>query len=271
MDGSPFDAHLRAWGLTLDGEAIATPSSWLAPVRDGAAPAMLKVFKPGSDEAASAAVLRWFAGDGAVALIRADAGGLLLERAEAGPGLVGLALAGGDTAAAGILADTIARLHAPRPAPAPEGLKTLRRWFAALFRQEATLPILRRGAAIARDLLAAPQAETVLHGDIHHGNVLASPRGWLAIDPKGLFGERAYEVANLLGNPVPHAAIVLDAGRMRHLAELCGARLGLEPARLLRFALAHAGLSASWHIEAGQDPSFRLATAAVLDGLVPGE
>ena len=42
----------------------------------------------------------------------------------------------------------------------------------------------------------------VLHGDIHHHNIRQSSRGWLAFDPKGLVGERTYDCANTLCNPV---------------------------------------------------------------------
>lgn len=42
----------------------------------------------------------------------------------------------------------------------------------------------------------------VLHGDLHHGNVLDfGPLGWLAIDPKGLHGESGFDYANILSNP----------------------------------------------------------------------
>jgi hypothetical protein len=41
-----------------------------------------------------------------------------------------------------------------------------------------------------------------LHGDIHHDNILDfGRRGWLAIDPKRLFGERGFDYANLFCNP----------------------------------------------------------------------
>jgi streptomycin 6-kinase len=40
-------------------------------------------------------------------------------------------------------------------------------------------------------LLTTQREKVVLHGDMHHGNVLNfGSRGWLAIDPKGLIGER---------------------------------------------------------------------------------
>src|SRR6266567_3540278 len=49
----------------------------------------------------------------------------------------------------------------------------------------------------------ASSAEPVLvHGDLHHDNVLSSARaGWLAIDPKGVAAEPAYETAAMLRNP----------------------------------------------------------------------
>ena len=48
-----------------------------------------------------------------------------------------------------------------------------------------------RGARVAQHLLAHPQEECVLHGDIQHHNIRLHPvRGWLAYDPKGLYGER---------------------------------------------------------------------------------
>ena len=56
--------------------------------------------------------------------------------------------------------------------------------------------------SVAETLLSSPKDELLLHGDIHHGNILDfGERGWLAIDPKGLFGERGYDDANLFFNP----------------------------------------------------------------------
>ena len=138
----------------------------------------------------------------------------------------------------------------------------------SLFAQETQTPLPARCPAVARHLLATGRETTALHGDLHHDNVLASPRGWPAIDPKGLSGERTYEVANLLCNPQPHGDIVHHPDRMRHLAALYSERLRLDPQRVLGFALTHAGLSAAWSLEDGRDPTFRLQCAAVLDLLV---
>lgn len=229
---------------------------------------MLKLLKPDSDERAGAALLRFFASTGAVRLLADDEDALLMERADSQPSLLAIALGGHDEAAASILAGCVAQLHAQRMHPAPQGLISLRDWFQALFANEAQTPLLARCAAVARDLLATERETTTLHGDLHHDNVLPSLRGWLAIDPKGLRGERTYEVANLLCNPQPHGDIVHDPDRMQRLAGLYAERLGLNRQRVLRFALAHAGLSAAWSLEDGRDPTFRLECAAVLDPLV---
>jgi streptomycin 6-kinase len=259
---------LHMWDLRPDGALIETHTSQLLPVRHVSGPAMLKVLKPASDEQAGADMLRYFAGIGAVRLIEAADGAWLMERAGSDPSLVAMAVSGGDDRAAAILADCVAQLHAPRDVPAPDGLIRLDDWFRLLFAAEADLPILARCAAVARDLLATQRDVIVLHGDLHHENVLHSARGWLAIDPKGVIGERTYELANLLCNPQPHGAIVHRPERMLRLAMLYAERLGLDVGRILQFALAHAGLSAAWLLEDGLDASYRLRCADVLDRLV---
>ncbi len=45
-----------------------------------------------------------------------------------------------------------------------------------------------------RELLStAPSTPVLLHGDLHHGNILSTQHGWLAIDPKGIIGENSAE------------------------------------------------------------------------------
>ncbi len=240
-----FAAHIAKWGLVPDGPEIETASSWLKPVRQAAAAAMLKVHKPQSDERAGADYLRYIDGDGAVRVMMADHEALLMERTTGSRSLLDMAVSGEDTEAAEILAAIVAKLHAPRSGPAPHTLVPL---------------------------LASPRDVTPLHGDLHHSNVLdGGARGWLAVDPKGLIGERTYDVANLLGNPWPHGEIVHSTERMRRMAELYANRLGMDGQRVLAFALAHAGLAASWHLDDGSNPAYRLKCAEVLAPLVTVE
>jgi streptomycin 6-kinase len=115
---------------------------------------------------------------------------------------------------------------------------------------------------VAQALLADPRDVVVLHGDIHHGNVLdGGDRGWLAIDPKGLLGERAFDFVNILRNP--DAAAALAPGRFDHQVKVLAAAASIERRRLLDWTLAFAGLSASWHLAEGTPADLDFAIAAL--------
>lgn len=256
-----FDAYLGRWRLTPDGEPIVTLSSALLPVRRGGVPAMLKIARH-AEERAGARLMAWWEGDGAARVLEHDEDALLMERALGTGSLVAMARGGRDDEASRILCACAARLHAPRDRPPPE-LVPLARWFRSLEPAAAVHGgILATAHAAARELLGAPREVTVLHGDIHHGNVLDfGARGWLAIDPKGLVGERGFDFANLFCNPDLQTAAA--PGRLARRVEVVAAAAGLERGRLLRWILAYAGLSAAWSLEDGDAPELALAVAEI--------
>ncbi|MCX5494229.1 3'-kinase [Kaistia dalseonensis] len=262
-----FSPYLTRWRLTADGAPIETATSHLLPVLHAGNPAMLKLLKPSSDEGPGIAALGWFGGAGAVRLIAAKDDAVLMERAIGTRSLTEMAISGDDQGAIRIIAAVAMQLHAPRATP-PPALPDLTRRFRALFETGASHPVLPRCAAMARRLLAAPRSVGVLHGDLHHQNVLDSPRGWVAIDPKGVSGERAYDVANLFLNPVDVDRLVLDPARALRLANTVSDALGIERPRILGFAFAHAGLSAAWCIEDGINPRLAIEAAEMLEPLV---
>lgn len=119
------------------------------------------------------------------------------------------------------------------------------------------------------DELLADQEPRLLHGDLHHENVLRCDRPggstWLAIDPQGVWGDPAYEVANLFGNPRDVPEITLAPNRPARLAWTLSALLGHCPNRMLRWAFVHSCISAAWSIEDAEDPTYRLRVAALID------
>ena len=185
----------------------------------------------------------------------------MIERAVGDTSLVELARSRADDEASRILCAAAARLHAPRRRPPPPTLVPLARWFRELEPAAARHGgVLRLAAATARELLGEPREVVVLHGDLHHGNVLdAGPRGWLAIDPKGLVGERGFDFANIFCNP--DLEVATAPGRLARQAYLVAEVAGLERERLLRWVLAYAGLSAAWTPGDGEHPALALAVA----------
>lgn len=97
-----------------------TPGSWIRPVCVWGDIALLKCFKPESDEQASGAILEWYAGQGSVRVLRADRSAQLLKWIDGAP-LSDLVGDGRDGEASAVLADVAAVLHADR-GPPPEGL-----------------------------------------------------------------------------------------------------------------------------------------------------
>jgi streptomycin 6-kinase len=132
-------------------------------------------------------------------------------------------------------------------------MRSLRQRFASLFSRAAQdaaagkeTPYVR-GARVAQRLLANPQQECVLHGDIQHHNIRLHPlRGWLAYDPKGLYGERLYDTANALCNPSSARDLVLSEARLCQVSQVLADHMGMDVGRLLAFVFAYSCLSASW-------------------------
>ncbi|MGE0528997.1 MAG: aminoglycoside phosphotransferase family protein [Bdellovibrionales bacterium] len=238
-------------------------------VRAGSGEAVLKVLNENGKrfESKGAAVLRCFGGNGALRLLNADGGAHLLEYVD-GPQLRLLVEQGKDEFATELLCDLMIKIHS-YSGPQPEGLISMERNFLSLFRRaegEAADPIYKRGSNLARQLIVSAREVRVLHGDIHHENVLRhSTRGWLAIDPQCLFGERTYDLANAFYNPSGSASLAASPKRIARLCSTFSQRLKIDSTRILQFAFAYGCLSASWCIEDGQSPEATLRIARALE------
>jgi streptomycin 6-kinase len=251
-----FDAYPASWDLIPDGEPLITPTSHLLPVRHNGKPAMLKVATE-PEEQRGGRLMIWWNGDGAAAVLAHDDSALLLERATGNRSLIEMARSGQDDEATRIICAVAARLHAPRGTHPPH-LIPLAEWFRELDpAAERHGGVLRQSAETARELLADQHDIVVLHGDIHHGNILDfGPRGWLAIDPKGLIGEHAFDVANIFCNP--DIAVATAPGRLSRQATVVADSAHIDRDRLLRWILAYAGLSAAWFLGDGMVDEARL-------------
>ena len=220
---------------------------WVAPVRraDGSE-AVLKVECPGHPNPWAAKGLRHWAGRGAARLLDADESrqALLLERCVPGTNGDDLDVRAANEAVASVLAD----LHAVAPPPAEDGFEPLSmmverdremlwEWFA---RCE---PPVDRGIVVQADelfasLASAPVDTVLLHGDLGPSNVVLSARGWLAIDPYPVVGDRAFDVGHSLSrcdlrDARGHVAyfadrLELDAHRIAGWTFACVVQLALE-------------------------------------------
>lgn len=260
MPTNAFSPWLTCWNLAPAGEPIRTHASQLLPVLHQSQPAMLKLPEV-EDERRGYLPLEYWNGDGAARLLaRSDNGeAMLIERATGSRSLAAMARSGaaGDDEATVILCDAIAALQKPR-GPMPSGLIPLETRFQDLFPMARKRGgILARSAATAIELLPAQREIVPLHADLHHDNVLDfEAKGWLAIDPQAVIGDRAFEYTILfcdpdLADPEPPVATV--PGRFERRLEIVLAKSGVERERLLKWILAWCGLSAAWFL-GDEDP-----------------
>lgn len=264
------------WSLKVEPPFDNLSYNYAAPAEGpGGARLVLKVGVPVPELLSEMEALKVFGGRGAVRLLDADAGwgALLLERLEPGTRLVALCEeddAAATSAAAGVMRELW------RPAPAAHDFPTAAGWGEGLKRMRAhfgggTGPFPRRlveeAETLFAELLASADEPVLTHGDLHHGNVLRAARApWLAIDPKGLVAEPAYEVGALLRNPLPQLLRWPQPVRVteRRIAQL-SEELGFERARVRGWGLAQAVLSECWTIEdAGELGQFGYAVAEII-------
>jgi streptomycin 6-kinase len=245
-----LDACLDAWGLVVD-HVVETSTSLVANGHRLGEPVVLKVIRAAGDEWHAGAILEAFGGRGVVRVLEHTDGAVLMERAMPGTSLA--AAIHDDDEATVIIADVIGRMS---PAPPPAAAQPVAGLAASFDRylsssSRAISEALVRQAQHTYLALCESQGPTqLLHGDLHHGNILLDHhRGWLAIDPKGLVGERAYEVGAPLRNPVSRPECSLAPGATERRARQLSGSLGLDCERVLGWTFAQAVLAALWELE----------------------
>jgi streptomycin 6-kinase len=223
-------------------------------------PAVLKVGMVTRETAQEHAALAYWDGRDAVRLLRADPeqGAMLLERLQPDVSLRSLA----EPKAMLESAELLRRLWVPPAAGHPfttvadytgELVLALRGRGGQPWAADAR-PLIDEAVAVRDDLLADPPEAMLLHGDYHHGNVLAADRRpWLAIDPKPLVGDPAYDLAWLARDRLPTLAAQPGsrAAARRRLAGLSTA-LDVDPARLRGWSLFRAVEAGIWSLAMGE-------------------
>jgi len=234
------------WSLELaEPFAEGNVSLTLPATRADGTPAVLKLNFPEPESAHEADVLLHWDGHGAVRLLEVDRGrnALLVERALPGTSLWELQ---DDEDATRIAVSVLRRLWR-RPPPAQHPFRVLageaETWMGRArhdwedhgrpFESE----LLDAATTAARDLSATQPTLVVCHQDFQGSNVLRAEREpWLAIDPKPIVGEPAFDVASLLRD----RRWDVRADVIRRRLDLLGDELGLDRERMRGWGIVHA-------------------------------
>ncbi len=217
-------------------------------------PVVLKIGIPAHDFLNELKALEFYDGNGSVKLLASDGQkyGMLLTHIEPGTTLRSF-FPQKEKEAIEYACTVMKKLHT-RQLPSHVKFPTITNWFSLLNRLEVPHDLqshIKQAHAIVDELQSSAQSHHLLHGDLHHDNILLDASGnGIAIDPKGVIGEAAYEVGAFMCNPTelsaqPNVPAILDA-RLEQFSDI----LKIERTRLAKACYARIILSACWTVQA---------------------
>lgn len=236
-------------------------------------PAVFKMGVPNREIFTEIETLALYDGVGMVKMlaVEQEQAAFLLQRVLPGHELTAVS----DDVATHIIADTLTHLR--RSPPETHSFPHLNDWLTAFSRYkvdfaDGPLPLLlvEKAEQISQMLLGSSD-EVLLHGDLHHYNVLEGENGrWVTIDPKGVVGDCVFESARFLHNPYPGVLREPNLERLieRRVNIVCE-RLGYDRQQVLGWGFVDTMLSLVWSVEDNDPADFELMLnfARVIGGM----
>ena len=247
----------REWSLMPESSPDCLTFNYVLFVRrENGEKLVLKAGVPNHELNSEIAALKVYAGEGAVKLLDSDSqrGFLLLERLQPGTMLLEEE---DDKKATTLAIEVMQRLW--KKAPEQHAFLSVRDWGRGFERLRRTFKcgsgpfpevLVSKAERLFAELCDSMEPDVVLHGDLHHWNIMKHGEEWLAIDPKGIVGEPAYEIGAWMRNPYTEIPKIPDLKKFqKRRLEQFAAELGFDRRRLRDWSFAQEMLSAWWSYE----------------------
>lgn len=243
------EKYAQKWLLHIEGPVEKLSYHYVVKVRDDRErPLILKLGIPGKDVTREIYTTQLYNGERFAkleAFNEAD-GVLLLERLE--PGMMLSEVKDEETA----ILHYIDVWKAIRR-PGMQSFPSIYQWFAVLDEYAAAHPqkdgpisstLLEQAALYAKEIQTTSAGDELLHGDLHHYNILYDQeRGWCGIDPKGVVGDMYFDFVPILFNELYSLSDL-----KRRVERICSL-LEIDKKRLLKASLALLTLQTRWALE----------------------
>ncbi len=161
-----------------------------------------------------------------------------------------------------IYSDIVKKLSLPTPSE--HTFQHAKNWCAVIDdMNDLRVPIqyIHKAKEIRQWLFDTVTHEYICHGDLHLENIIKHKKQWLAIDPKGIIGEMAFETAafDLLNEHENNISNVTNLLKQR--IQQLASTLNLNEERLTAWIFLRIMLSIQWFIEDKGDPTKMLKMA----------
>lgn len=210
------------------------------------------VLKIGCDEeilSYEAKALIAFQGKGVVDLLHHTKNAMLLKRCLPGNSLKTF-FPDQEANATEIFCGVLKNLH-QAPFPQDHSFSHISDWLKALDKGWAIPKEYLKQSRILRDeLLKTSSPDILLHGDLHHDNILFDGHDFVAIDPRGVIGDPHFDVGAYCRNPIPD--LMHDCNRKEIISKRIDAIskiFDFEKKRITQWCFVQAVLSWCWALD----------------------
>lgn len=193
--------------------------------------------------------LKHYDGDGAAKLLKSDIdnGAMLIEKITPGTSLESLSNIEAETQYA---IDVCRKLHTP--IKNDQLFPSLENWFTGFDRlykkfNNTSGPfdekLIKKAKKISRELLSSQSQPILLHGDLHYANLILNQDHYVAIDPKGVIGESAFEI------PLPRVSDSITEKELFYRLDCFITQSQFDQKRIYSWVFCKAVLAAWWTVE----------------------
>ena len=204
----------------------------------------------------SCLALEHFSGEGSVPLLKYDSKChfILIEKIKPGKTIEHLE----DLTAVKIVINLIGKLHKKTHTKKASQLPSIYNWGQGFSCNEKIISQIGTrlhsyGKGIFFELIENSDSWILLHGDLHHFNILSSKEeNWTSIDPKGVLGPKEYEMGCFIRNPYPNIArsFQLKKTILNRISML--SEIGKFDSKLIKlWSFSQAILASIWAIQDG--------------------
>jgi streptomycin 6-kinase len=152
-----------------------------------------------------------------------------------------------DDVATRILCHAIRRLQKnAKPSHAFKSIATFKNDLE-LLQNHVSKPLLSKAISLFHDLSVDTRDDIVLHGDLHHYNILASGDDWKIIDPHAYTGDPAFEMGPMIFNPLYDFPIDTTVAKtIDRRIHILIEELPFDAERMKAWAFCRCFLAAAW-------------------------
>lgn len=107
-----------------------------------------------------------------------------------------------------------------------------------------------KAITLFKELTVKQSTDVILHGDLHHDNILASGENFKAIDPHGYIGDPVFEAGSMISNPCYDLGSVHDLPALiKRRLEILIEELPYSADRIKAWTFCKTMLSVAWTYE----------------------